>query len=154
MPRVELEQLRLGGRARVGLHRLYFEPQADDQLNIANVDRLYHIFREDQCRHAEPWTAVRAVIEQDAWDSAIQDAQMSEEDVRPDDNKLPPRLDFPNLPQIRCVTGQHRVTAAKRFLPHKDAWWIVDFYIVDDGKSHGYSSLTNAAEIEEKRVKL
>jgi hypothetical protein len=118
--RVPLHALRFGHRIVLDKHR---------DLSHENVIRLEKIYGKVGCSRLQEENFINAVIEDDDLVAALSLHGMSLDNMRslqwPQDA---PALDLEN---VQCLSGMHRIEAARRFLDENDKWWVVRLF------SHG-----------------
>jgi hypothetical protein len=91
-----------------------------------NVRRLEKIFRQSGCKRGEEENFINAIIDDTALEIALGHTGTSIDAfhrLRESDT-----LPYLNLQSVDCLSGQHRVAAAKRFLDPNDQWWVVRFF--------------------------
>ena len=120
-----LRRLKFRGTARIRLDDLRLSAHNGKEMSRGNVDRLKAIFEEEGCRRLEVQHHVPALIDKQALDRAVANAKISPAALQEANGNYPELL----LPaQIDCLHGQHRIQAAKEFLPPREKWWAVDLY--------------------------
>lgn len=122
------------GKARVMLEVLQFAPESMRDINKKNVERLKDIFEVEGCLRMEPERHVPAVVSLAALTRAIEftaSPQVSLDKLLDNPKELPPLLKFPPNVHIECLSGKHRIQAAKECtrLGPSEKWWIVDLYL-------------------------
>jgi hypothetical protein len=117
LARVPLRALRFGHRTVLDKHR---------NISHENVVRLERIYEQVGCSRLQEENVVNAIIEDDDLVAALSLHHMSLDDMRslqwPQDA---PTLDLEN---VQCLSGMHRIEAARRFLNENDKWWIVRLF--------------------------
>lgn len=103
-------------------------------IDKKNIDRLKNIFDEQQCLQAEPERHVPAIVSMTDLARAIEftaSPSVSIEKLLDNPKELPVLLKFPPGVHIECLTGKHRIQAAKECTTLKPSqkWWIVDLYL-------------------------
>lgn len=124
----------LRGKARVMIAALKHTPESMRDLDNTNVERLKDIFTMEGCRRDAPERHVPVVISMDDVTRAIAltgSTEVSLDKLLDNPKELPPLLKFPPGVHIQCLTGKHRIQAAKECttLPASERWWIVDLYL-------------------------
>jgi hypothetical protein len=118
------------GIARVSLVSLSFEhslvKQKHRDTSQQNVLHLVEVFERNGCLRLQEEHIIDAVVRDEDLQEALSRQGISVEDFR----KLQwpqnaPRLDNLN---VQCLSGMHRVEAARRFLDDNDQWWIVRLF--------------------------
>ncbi|KAJ5928360.1 hypothetical protein N7466_007316 [Penicillium verhagenii] len=95
-----------------------FGAQAYDQ---SKTQQLLHSFEYEGCRRLDPLTWIPCALKQS-------DIQLFK-DLKTDDD--PKVINLPEGLQVCCFQGQHRVAAAKQWLPPTDIWWNFCLYDLD-----------------------
>jgi hypothetical protein len=118
------------GIARLPLHALRFEHRIvldrHRDLSHENVIRLERIYKQVGCSRLQEENVINAVVGDDDLVAALSLHGMSLDDMR---NLRWPQ-DAPALPlkNVQCLSGMHRIEAARRFLNESDKWWIVRLF--------------------------
>ncbi|KAI9768256.1 MAG: hypothetical protein M1840_005086 [Geoglossum simile] len=117
------------GNAKVGLNHLNFDT-TQSLFNQSNVSRLVKIFKDEDCLRLEPDHYIPAVIDMSQLENALRQSQVSQADLLRSFQTEPPKLLFPNGFTLTCLRGQHRIAAAREFLPPGEyhQWWTVEIY--------------------------
>lgn len=118
--RVSLHGLRFGHRIVLDKHR---------GLSHKNVIRLEGIYRQVGCLRLQEENVINAVIDDDDLVVALSLHGMSLDDMR--NLQWPQDAPALHLENVQCLSGMHRIEAARRFLNGNDKWWIVRLF------SHG-----------------
>jgi hypothetical protein len=115
--RVPLHALRFGHRIVLDKHR---------DLSQKNVIRLEKIYEQVGCSRLQEENVINAVIEDDDLVAALSLHGMSLDDMC----SLRWPQDAPALrpKNVHCLSGMHRIEAARRFLEENDKWWIVRLF--------------------------
>ena len=126
------------GTVRVSLQHLVFDPDLlgrpkQQFLQSKNVERLRHIFATEGCHRLEPAHRIAALISRQELQILGEHSNLSQSALHSNAKSDLPMLTMPVGMRLRVLHGQHRLEAARRFLPSKDAWWAVDLYL--DGKA-------------------
>lgn len=118
------------GIAKVNLQALKFDyplvREKHRKLSIPNVERLKGIFRRNGCLRLQEKNFINAIID----DSTLQDSLSligSSIDAFRGSREGDPLLHL-SLGSVECLSGLHRVEAAKSVLDDNDQWWVVKFY--------------------------
>ncbi|KAI1537805.1 ATPase [Pyrenophora tritici-repentis] len=121
--RVPLHSLRFGHRILLDKHR---------ELSYENVIRLERIYEQVGCLRLQEENIINAVIEDDDLVAALSLRDISLDDMR----ILQWPQDAPSLQpkNVQCLSGMHRIEAARRFLNENDKWWIVRLFSSDTPK--------------------
>ena len=127
------------GKARIMLEVLQFTSESMKEIDEKNVERLKCIFEEGGCLREAPERHVPAIIRSADLAAAVKftaSPDVSLEKLLNNPKELPPLLKFPPNVHIECLSGKHRIQAAKesRVLKPSEKWWIVDLYL--EGTSH------------------
>ncbi|KAI1680263.1 DUF3723 containing protein [Pyrenophora tritici-repentis] len=118
------------GVARVPLHALNFQNRLvldkHRELSEENVKRLQNIYEQVGCNRLEEENVINAVIADEDLVAELSSQGKSIEDFR---NLQWPQdaLDLP-LEYVDCLSGMHRIEAARRFLDENDKWWVVRLF--------------------------
>lgn len=108
------------GLARVGLSDLQFDE--DHTIFPQNVHRLNKIFQIEGCQRLDE----RNYIDVVATDSQLYTVQPGcLQDAPPKAWGSSPVL---GVGPLKCLTGQHRVRAAQKYLDANDQWWVARVY--------------------------
>lgn len=116
-------QLAFRGFARVNLDDLSFVHDSHRGLDERNVARLGKIFDLEGCQRFHEHNFVDVVIEQNSLDT-LQRRCLAQQPV--DDWTAVPLL---SLGQLECLSGRHRIEAAKTHLAPNEQWWIVRLFV-------------------------
>ena len=133
------QNTRYQGTVRVSLKHLVFDPDLlgrpkQQFLQSKNVERLRHIFATEGCHRLEPAHRMAALISRQELQILERDSNLSQSALLHSNAESDlPMLTMPAGMRLRVLHGQHRLEAARRFLPSKDAWWAVDLYL--DGRA-------------------
>ncbi|EDU46063.1 conserved hypothetical protein [Pyrenophora tritici-repentis Pt-1C-BFP] len=118
------------GVARVPLHALNFQNRLvldkHRELSEENVRRLQNIYEQVGCNRLEEENVINAVIADEDLVAELSSQGKSIEDFC---NLQWPQdaLDLP-LEYVDCLSGMHRIEAARRFLDENDKWWVVRLF--------------------------
>ncbi|KAI9769828.1 MAG: hypothetical protein M1840_003822 [Geoglossum simile] len=120
------------GKAKVSLNHL----NSDTTQNLfdqSNVSRLVGIFELGDCIRLDPEYYISAVIDSNQLENALRRSQLSQADLLRSLQTEPPKLVFPDGYTLTCLDGQHRIAAAREFLPPGEyyQWWIIKIYDTD-----------------------
>lgn len=115
------------GSARISLDILYFQQHKHRDLDEKHVEYLKRCFRKDRCRRLEVRNHVEAEIDQQILNDALRNSTVTARELLTNQPQCP-TLRFPSGFQLECLHGQHRIQAAREFLPPNDKWWTVDLY--------------------------
>jgi hypothetical protein len=115
--RVPLHALNFGHRFVVDKHR---------DLSHENVARLEKIYKQVGCFRLQEENVINAVIEDDDLDAALSLQGMSLDDMR--NLRWPQDAPSLHLENVQCLSGMHRIEAARHFLDENDKWWIVRLF--------------------------
>ena len=135
------QKTRFQGTVRVSLQHLVFDPDLlgrpkQQFLQSKNVERLRNIFAIEGCHRLEPTHRIAALISRQELQLLERDSNLSQTALlhsNADAESDLPMLIMPTGMRLRVLHGQHRLEAARKFLPSKDAWWAVDLYL--DGRA-------------------
>ena len=118
------------GIARLPLHALGFEHRAvlekHRNLSNENVARLEKIYEQVGCSRLEEENVINAVVEDGDLLAALTTVCMSLDEMR--QLRWPQDAPALNLEKVQCLSGMHRIAAARRFLTENDKWWIVRLF--------------------------
>ena len=109
--RVPLHALKFGHRIVLDKHR---------ELSHKNVIRLEQIYEQVGCSRLQEENVVNAVIEDDNLVVALSLHGMSLDDMR--SLRWPQDAPTLHLENVQCLSGMHRIEAARRFLNENDKW--------------------------------
>lgn len=118
------------GIARISLDSLDFEhtlvQTQHREISLHNVHRIRGIFERNGCLRYEGDNIINAIIADSDLEEALDSANITTEIYRsiqwPRDA---PTLD---LTRVKCLSGLHRIEAAKSFLDVNDKWWVVRLF--------------------------
>lgn len=119
------------GVARVQLDALNFHhplvQQKDRKVSQKNVRRIRKIFEKVDCLRASEEHFINAVVDDASLDDAVAVSQVSRNELLclREGQELP----LLNLRNVECLSGLHRIEAAKAFLNENDQWWTVRLFI-------------------------
>lgn len=116
------------GSIGYSLRSLRFESQQRKprQVDMKNVDRILAIFELQGCLRLIPENHVPTLVSLTTLAAIVQRLPEGQTLLGPSGSKPAILSDVPD--DLLCLHGQHRVEAAKRFLPAREKWWIVDLY--------------------------
>jgi hypothetical protein len=118
------------GVARVPLHTLDFNhPLAlgkHREASEQNIQRLERIFERNGCLRLQEENVINAVVHDEGLSSLLLSHALTAEQLR----RVTWARDAPvlNLGNLKCLSGLHRIEAAKRHLDENDKWWIVRLF--------------------------
>jgi hypothetical protein len=115
--RIPLNALRFGHRTVLNKHR---------DLSHENVIRLERIYEQVGCLRLQEENVINAVVEDDDLVAALSPHGMSLDDMR--SLQWPQDAPALHLENVQCLSGMHRIDAARRFLHESDKWWIVRLF--------------------------
>ncbi|KAI9853592.1 MAG: hypothetical protein M1824_001085 [Vezdaea acicularis] len=101
-------------------------------LSPAIVSRLRRVFELEGCLRLDSENYISAILDQVSLDAILSASHISAQDLLlPRDNGIPPLLDVPLSCKIQCLSGQHRIAAAKEILGEneEESWWTVSLYV-------------------------
>ncbi|OBT59293.1 hypothetical protein VE04_00377 [Pseudogymnoascus sp. 24MN13] len=138
------------GTARVRIDHLAF-PNPIRGKDLTKVKKLKGEFALKGCLDEQH--RIPAVIDDNTLQTALLKTGLNIEALQGVSDQ-PQSLHFPENMKLECLHGQHRILAAKRYLP-EERWWTVDLYRtdLDDDTRHsllggyGYSSDYTDGEI-------
>ena len=90
------------------------------------IEQLERTFAAEGCLDEQH--GVPAVIDDHILRAALNKTGLKVENLRVISGRQPPKLQFPENTKLECLHGQHRVLAAKKYLPPAERWWTVDLY--------------------------
>lgn len=118
------------GLVRVPLRALNFHHKLVQQKHrvvlAKNVRRIHKIYQKSGCLRLQEENFINGVIDDDALNDALALSRASRErlvGLREGDDIL-----LLNLRNVQCLSGLHRVEAAKSFLDDNDQWWVVRLF--------------------------
>ena len=118
------------GIARVPLYALKFQNKLvldkHRELSEENVRRLQNIYEQVGCNRLDEENVINAVVEDEDLGAALSLQGKSIEDI----SNLQWAQDALSLSleHVECLSGMHRIEAARRFLDENDKWWIVRLF--------------------------
>lgn len=115
------------GSARISLDVLHFQRHKHRDLDEKHVEYLKACFQKDRCRRLEVRNHIEAEIDQQILNDALHNSAVTAHELLTNQSCYP-TLRFPSGFQLECLHGQHRIQAAREFLPPADKWWTVDLY--------------------------
>ncbi|KFZ24817.1 hypothetical protein V502_00702 [Pseudogymnoascus sp. VKM F-4520 (FW-2644)] len=138
------------GTARVRIDHLAF-PNPIRGKDLTKVKKLKGEFALKGCLDEQH--RIPAVIDDNTLQTALLKTGLNIEALQGVSDQ-PQSLHFPENMKLECFHGQHRIIAAKRYLP-EERWWTVDLYrtdLDDDTRNsllggYGYSSDYTDGEI-------
>lgn len=125
------------GLARIELRHLDFRNalrQNHREETSKAISRLLRVFNLEGCRRYEEENFLDVMINPEVLDNGLQQAGLSRETLRSatvEHMSHPakiPRLNLTSGALVDCLTGLHRIAAAKEYLDRNDRWWIVRLY--------------------------
>ena len=118
------------GIARVPLHALRFGHSIvldkHRELSHENVIRLERIYEQLGCSRLQEENVINAIVEEDDLLAALSLNGMSLDAIR--SLQWPQDAPALHLQNVQCLSGMHRIEAARRFLNENDKWWIVRMF--------------------------
>ncbi|ELR03750.1 hypothetical protein GMDG_06380 [Pseudogymnoascus destructans 20631-21] len=116
---------KLRGTARVRFDHLTF-PYPIRSKDDKFIKQLKETFAAEGCLDEQH--GIPAIIDDSTFQAALDRTLVDIDSLRIASGSQPPKLEFPENIRLECLHGQHRILAAKRYLPTKERWWTVDFY--------------------------
>lgn len=118
------------GIAKISLDALNFDHplvvQKHRQVSQKNVERLRRVFRQHGCERLQQENFVSAIIDEDALEVALRNIGTSPSELLQfREGDVLPTL---NLQSVDCLSGLHRIEAARAFLDDNDQWWVVRLF--------------------------
>ena len=120
------------GLARIPLELLDFSNEIVKKkhrsLSLKNVARVGKIFARVGCQRLEATNFINGVVSEAALNDALSSSQANVEQLlcAREGDELP----LLNL-RVDCLSGLHRIEAAKSFLHDNDQWWVVRLFSKD-----------------------
>jgi hypothetical protein len=95
------------------------------KISQKNVQRLHGVFRKVGCLRLQEENFINAIVDDEALDNALSISEVSRDGLLllREGQELP-LLDL----RVDCLSGLHRVEAAKAFLDDNDQWWTVRLF--------------------------
>ena len=115
------------GTARVRLSQLSF-PDPIRPLDKKLILALERDFKAEGCLQHERECSIPAIIDDSGFAHILVRLNINAETFKATSACHPDRFEFPDNFQLHCLHGLHRTHAAKKYLPVKDRWWLVDLY--------------------------
>ncbi|CAI6337035.1 unnamed protein product [Periconia digitata] len=118
------------GLARVHLRSLDFShnltQQKHREISKKNVDRLRNIFSRNGCLRLQEENFINATVDAESLGDAMANAKITQASLL----QLRAGSDLPLLSfrHLQCLSGAHRIEAAKEFLDGNDQWWVVRLF--------------------------
>ena len=118
------------GIAKVKLEALNFDHpltrKKHRKVSQKNVNRLGKIFSQGGCFRLQQENFVNAVIDDAALETSLSSIGLTEDTfLRLREGEPLPCL---NINNVDCLSGLHRIEAAREFLDDNDQWWVVRFF--------------------------
>lgn len=117
------KHLKFEGLVRVGLSALSFDKHR--ALSSKNVKRLQKIYRIEGCQRLDDSNFVDALVTKEQLTQASHIQPLAFQQHPPKEWNACPII---NIKSLSCLTGLHRVEAAKEFLDANDQWWVARIY--------------------------
>lgn len=135
------------GLARVQLHALHFDHPLVERkhrsISQKNVRRLQRVFGEVGCLRLQEENYINAVVDDASLDKAL--SLSRDELLCLREGQELPLLDV----HVDCLSGLHRIEAAKAILDNNDQWWVVRLFT--KGKRHALRLLEHYSS-QQKRL--
>ena len=117
------------GVVRVQLDALNFHPlvqQKRRKVSQKNVRQLQKIFEKVGCLRLQEENFINAVVDDASLDDAVAISQVSRNELLclREGQELP----LLRLRRVECLSGRHRIGAAKAFLDENDHWWTIRLF--------------------------
>lgn len=126
------------GIAKIDLDQLAFDiasPNGHRKESKKIQTKLINVFKLEGCRRLEQQHFIDALISRETLSAALQPHGKSIESFRgsydASDGSLRDVLRLRLSGPLQCLSGLHRVAAAKRYLNKNDRWWTVRLYEKD-----------------------
>ncbi|PVH95424.1 hypothetical protein DM02DRAFT_690214, partial [Periconia macrospinosa] len=126
----EIQATYYRGLARVHLSSLDFShslaQEKHREISKKNVERLRKIFLKNGCLRLQEENFINAAVDAESLGDAIGEAKTTQANLL----QLRAGSDLPLLPftNLHCLSGAHRIEAAKEFLDDNDQWWVVRLF--------------------------
>lgn len=116
------------GRAKIFLESLeYHGTSSRGKVDDKHIDQLVHVFRTEGCmRLHDPEHYVPGLISSEDLKQAASFSGLRLLDLG--QGAEPPLLNLPGNLKVKILHGEHRMTAAERFLEPNERWWVVVLY--------------------------
>jgi hypothetical protein len=118
------------GIARIPLESLNFQHELVQEkhrdVSHTNIARLVRIFEQNGCLRLQEEHVINAIVRDEDLLIALSQERLEQKEFQ----NLQWAQDAPllDLTPVYCLSGLHRVEAARRFLPENDQWWIVRLF--------------------------
>jgi hypothetical protein len=112
------------GTVRVRLNQLQFSSSVRP-LDQKIVHALKRDFRAEGCLQHQKCCSIPALITESDFSAILEHLRLTPEALK----IAEPQPEIPSAVQLECLHGQHRISAARDFLPLSEHWWLVDLYI-------------------------
>ncbi|EOA87100.1 uncharacterized protein SETTUDRAFT_31400 [Exserohilum turcica Et28A] len=96
------------------------------EVSLENVRRLERIYGQVGCLRLQDENVVNAIVEDDHLIAALSTHGISLDDMR--NIRWPQEAPTLRLEKVYCLSGMHRIEAARRFLDENDKWWTVRLF--------------------------
>ena len=96
------------------------------EVSKQNVQRLEQIFEQNGCLRLQEENVINAIVYDEELPSLLSSSTLTAEQLQ----QIAWACDAPalDLGNLRCLSGLHRIEAAKRYLDDNDKWWIVRLF--------------------------
>jgi hypothetical protein len=133
------------GIARLPLHALNYGHKIvrDKHRKISheNVIRLEKKYEQVGCERLQEENVVNAIVKDDDLIAALSPHGISLDEMC--NLRWPQDAPALQIENVQCLSGMHRIEAARRFLNENDKWWIVRLFSYgQSGASHSLLLLT------------
>ena len=96
------------------------------EISRENVTRIEKIFQRVGCQRLQEENVINAIIPDEELEAALHSHGMSLDSLA----HVQWPQDAPEicLKSVKCLSGIHRIEAARNFLDENDKWWIVRLF--------------------------
>lgn len=117
------KHLNFEGFARIRLSTLSFDKHRF--LSSKNVKRLQKIYGVEGCQRLDDRNFVDVLVTKERLNQTLLAQPSAIQQLPPENWNTCPIIDIDSL---SCLTGLHRIEAAKRYLDANEQWWVARIY--------------------------
>jgi hypothetical protein len=118
------------GIARLPLHALKYEhkivQEKHRKISHENVIRLEKKYEQVGCERLQEENVINAIVKDGDLIAALSTHGMSLDEMR--HLRWPQDAPALQIEDVQCLSGIHRIEAARHFLDENDKWWIVRLF--------------------------
>jgi len=116
------------GSAKIDLQHLTFDTFRDREYDQRNEQFLVDAFRRNGCVPLDATFHIPGLISEADLDAAVTASHISRESLFYRNPAQLPHLNFPSNFRLHCLSGKHRIDAARKCLAGNERWWVVELY--------------------------